>query len=94
MEHNKDRLTIIRECLLTLDPSILNLKDESHHHAGHPGAKSGGGHYILYIVSPKFQGQSMVQRHRLIYDALGDLMKSEIHALSITAKTPEEESAQ
>jgi BolA protein len=59
-------------------------------HAGHEGAKSGGGHYRLRIVSPFFTGKSTVARHRLVYDALGDLMRHKIHALSIKSLTPEE----
>jgi BolA protein len=59
-------------------------------HAGHEGARGGGGHYALTIVSPKFDGQSTVARHRMIYVALGELMQREIHALSIRAFAPGE----
>jgi BolA protein len=71
----------------TLNPISLELIDDSHMHAGH-GAK--GGHYTVKIVAEAFAGKSMIQRHRLVYDALAELMSSEIHALSIHASTPAE----
>ncbi|MGB5718719.1 MAG: BolA family protein [Gammaproteobacteria bacterium] len=64
--------------------------DESARHAGHAGAASGGGHFIVNIVSPAFEDKTLIQRHRLVYDAVGDIMHSEIHALSIQARTPQE----
>jgi BolA protein len=70
-------------------PTRLELIDESHKHAGHAGAK-GGGHYIVHIVSDAFTGKSTIQRHRMVYDAMGDLMNTEVHALSIKAATPTE----
>lgn len=73
-----------------LQPSALDIDDESHLHAGHAGAATGRGHFRLRIVSTAFAGLSPVQRHRRIYEALGGLMQTDIHALSITAKTPEE----
>lgn len=73
-----------------LAPESLELADNSYAHAGHAGAQSGGGHYHVRIVSSAFDGKSMVQRHQLIYNALGDLMKHEIHALGIEAFTPTE----
>ncbi|MEE9447975.1 MAG: BolA family protein [Arenicellales bacterium] len=73
-----------------LNVESLDLIDESHKHAGHAGAKSGGGHFDLTIVSAAFEGVNTLGRHRLIYDALADMMQSEIHALSIKAFTPEE----
>ena len=66
-----------------LDPTEITITDDSQHHIGHAGAKSGGGHFSLHIAAPAFEGKSLVQCHRLIYDALGDLMKTHIHALSI-----------
>lgn len=67
-----------------LSPERLEIVDESMAHAGHAGAmQSGGGHYHVTIVSRAFEGKSLVQRHQLVYRALGELMKSEIHALSI-----------
>jgi BolA protein len=71
-------------------PLRLEVVDESAQHAGHAGARSGGGHYALTIVSQRFAGLNPVQRHRLIYEALGDAMRQEIHALSIRAYAPEE----
>ena len=76
--------------LAVLDPTILEIIDESHKHAGHAGARDGGGHYVLNIVSAKFAGNNTVARHRMIYSALGELMKREIHALTIRAHTPDE----
>ena len=85
------RATMIRERLTRkLQPVKLEIIDESAKHAGHAGAASGGGHFIVNIVSPAFENKTLIQRHRLVYDAVGDIMHSEIHALSIQAKTPQE----
>lgn len=73
-----------------LAPTQLELEDESALHAGHPGAASGGGHYRLRIVSSRFEGLKLVMRHRLVYDAVHDMMRTEIHALAITALAPSE----
>lgn len=73
-----------------LDPVAIEIEDDSARHAGHAGAKSGGGHYNLDIISDAFDGKNTVARHRMIYAALGDMMKGEIHALAIRAKTAEE----
>lgn len=81
---------VLRERLAGLDPLRLELIDDSAKHAGHAGARSGGGHYRLLIVSAGFAGKSTLIRHRLIYEALGELMRSRIHALSIQSLTPEE----
>ncbi|MCF8149158.1 MAG: BolA family transcriptional regulator [Burkholderiaceae bacterium] len=80
----------MRTQLAVLDPVSIEIIDDSARHAGHAGAKSGGGHFRLHIVSPRFAGFKTMARHRLVYDALGPLMKREIHALSITARTQEE----
>jgi BolA protein len=80
----------IREQLAALEPLVIDIADDSALHAGHAGARSGGGHYRMTIVSSQFTGKATMARHRLVYHALGTLMKHEIHALSITAKTPEE----
>ena len=85
-----DLETILRHRLASLDPLQLELIDDSALHAGHAGARSGGGHYRLFIVSSAFSGKPTAARHRLIYDALGELMRSKIHALSIRSLTPEE----
>jgi BolA protein len=76
-----------------LAPVVLDLVDESHLHAGHAGAASGGSHYRLTIVAPAFAGLSLVRRHRLVYDSVHLMMQHEIHALAITALTPEEQAA-
>jgi BolA protein len=73
-----------------LYPEKLEIIDNSAAHAGHAGNR-GGGHYHVTIVSPLFEGKSLVQRHQLVYRALGDLMKQQIHALGINALTPSEE---
>lgn len=87
-----ERVAMIEEKLTAaLSPSQLDIQDDSAKHAGHEGAKSGGGHFIVNIISDAFAGKSLIQRHRMVYDAIGaDAMQSEIHALSITAKTPDE----
>jgi len=69
-----------------LAPVELEIIDETARHAGHAGAASGGGHYILHIVADAFAGKSLIQRHRLVFDAVGDMMHADIHALSIQAK--------
>ncbi len=73
-----------------LKPESIEIIDQSHLHAGHEGAKSGGAHYDLIIVSDCFRGQNTVARHRAIYAALRQEMGTDIHALSIKAFTPEE----
>ena len=81
----------IRERLAALEPVNLELVDESAQHAGHAGAQPGGNtHWRLTIVSPRFAGQPTLARHRMIYQALGELMQDPIHALAITARAPEE----
>lgn len=80
----------MRASLAALEPVAIEIIDDSAKHAGHAGAKGGGGHFRLAIVSPRFTGCGTMERHRLVYDALGPLMKREIHALSITARTPAE----
>ena len=83
-------LELIRQKLAVLDPEKVEILDESARHARHEGAKSGGGHYFLTIVSPRFSGLSAMARHRLVYAALGEMMRKDIHALSVKAYTPEE----
>lgn len=86
-----DRVQQIEERLrAALHPQRLEIKDESAKHAGHAGARDGGGHYDLTIVCAEFTGKSLLQRHRLVYDALGENMRKDIHALSIRALTPDE----
>lgn len=80
---------LLRERLAPLAPERLDIRDDSAKHAGHAGAKEGG-HYAVTIVSARFAGLATMQRHRLVYDAIGDLMRQGIHALSISAKAPDE----
>ena len=81
----------IRQRLASLQPVSIDLVDESEQHHGHAGWHEGGGtHWRLAIVSPRFAGQSAVARHRMVYQAIGELMQNPIHALAITAQTPEE----
>jgi BolA protein len=78
--------TLRRE--LAADP--VDVVDESHLHAGHAGARAGGGHFRALVVSARFEGQSAVERQRMVYAALADLMGREIHALSLATLTPEQ----
>ncbi len=81
----------MRERLAVLRPVALDLRDESAQHAGHAGSRpSGGSHWQVRIVSEAFRGASAVARHRMVYEALGDLMKRDIHALRIEAFAPEQ----
>lgn len=85
-----NRVEAIREKLTTaFEPLKLDIVDESHKHAGHASA-GGAGHFAVHLVSGNFAGKSPIERHRMVYTAVGDLMHSEIHALSIRAETPEE----
>lgn len=85
-----DFADLLRARLAPLAPLRIELIDDSAKHAGHAGARSGGGHYRLLIVSTQFTGKSTLARHRLVYAALGELMHSRIHALSIESLTPDE----
>ncbi len=85
-----DTIEAMKQRLALLAPEHIEIADESALHAGHAGARAGGGHYQLTLISPSFSGQSQVARHRSIYQALGDLMSTRVHALSITALAPEE----
>lgn len=80
----------IEQRLAALQPDKFELSDDSALHAGHEGAKSGGGHYSLTIVSAQFSGKNTLARHRLIYATLGPMMQQQIHALAIRAYAPEE----
>lgn len=80
----------IRERLAALQPVTLEIQDESAQHAGHAGSRpEGGTHWQVQIVSEAFRGKSAVARHRMVYEALGDLMHRDIHALRIEASAPE-----
>jgi len=80
----------IERRLAGLEPDLLEIYDDSAEHAGHAGAQGGGGHYQVLIVSRRFLGQSRVTRHRMVYEALSGMMQQQIHAVAITALTPEE----
>jgi BolA protein len=71
-------------------PAELDIEDESHKHRGHAGAADGRGHFRVHIVAEAFAGKPSVQRHRMVYAALGDQMQTDIHALAIRAETPAE----
>jgi len=86
-----NRVELIRKCLEeTLNPTELEIVDDSHLHAGHSG-HGGAGHFQVHIVSEKFNGLAALARHRLVYSALENMMQTEIHALSIKAETPNED---
>ncbi len=85
---NSERISTMKQKLEEhLSPSELIIEDESHHHAGHAGAREGKGHFRIKICSAKFQGLRILQQHRLVYDALGEMMQNDIHALSIQASS-------
>ena len=77
-----------------LEAVHCEVTDESHLHAGHPGAASGGGHFRALIVSPRFEGLSRVSAQRLVYQALADEMQGDIHALAMTTLSPAQWEAQ
>jgi len=84
-----NRVDRIREALQqALDPELLEVKDDSHRHAGHEGARYGRGHFKVHVVSAAFEGKLPLARHRAVYAALGTMMETDIHALSIRAETP------
>ena len=85
-----DVVTRIEQSLAALEPDLIEIYDESGEHVGHAGARDGGGHYQLLIVSKQFDGKNAVARHRLVYQALAAMMQREIHALAINALTPAE----
>lgn len=85
------RVERIRAALeAALAPASLDIIDESHKHAGHEGARDGRGHFKVLVTSAAFEGLNPIARHRAVYEALGDLMLTDIHALSMTARTPAE----
>jgi BolA family transcriptional regulator, general stress-responsive regulator len=84
------RVERLRRRLEALEPTRLEVVDDSHHHAGHAGAADGRGHFSVLVVSKRFAGLRQLQRHRLVYEAVGDLMVTDIHALSIHALAPGE----
>lgn len=91
MSINQQRIGLFRDDLQrAFTIAHLEIEDESHLHAGHAGAASGGGHFKVTIVAPEFKGLNLVARHRAIYDALKAHIPSEIHALTISALSPDE----
>jgi len=87
-----DRIEAIRQRIVRqLSPEQVDIQDESSLHRGHAGAAAGGGHFRIRIISASFVNQSLLERHRMVYQAVNDLMPAEIHALSIQALTPEEQ---
>ena len=85
------RVGKIRTALVAaLAPETLEVRDDSHRHAGHAGAQDGRGHFHVEIVSDAFVGLTPLARHRAVYAAMGELMRTDIHALSIVARTPAE----
>ena len=88
---NPQRVERIRALLTeALAPQSLDVADDSHKHAGHAGARGGQGHFGVDIVSSAFAGKLPLARHRLVYAALGEMMQTDIHALAIRARTPDE----
>jgi len=91
MNINQQRMLAFDEDLRkAFQTKSLKIEDESHLHAGHAGAASGGGHFRLEIVAPEFKGLSLVARHRAVYGALNRHIPKEIHALTIVALAPDE----
>ena len=91
MDPNINRAGVIRDKLQQrFAPLELAVRDDSAQHAGHAGARDGRGHFAVRVVSKDFADHNRVERHRMVYGALGELMQTDIHALRITALTPEE----
>jgi BolA protein len=86
----KTRVERLAERLQALEPDQLEVTDDSRHHAGHAGAADGRGHFSVLVVSKRFAGMNTVRRHRLVYEIVGDMMTTDIHALSIQALAPGE----
>lgn len=94
MSDAASRAERIRAALAAAFPGAsIDLGDESHLHRGHVGAREGKGHFRLVLTAPEFDGQSLLQRHRTVYAALGSLMDTDIHAVAIDAKSPRERDA-
>lgn len=88
---NISRMDRMRQLLAqAIAPQVIEIRDDSHLHIGHEGARGGAGHYHVRIVAAQFAGRSRVQRHQVVYAALAPLMHAEIHALGIDALTPDE----
>jgi len=88
---NGERIAQMRSRLdAAFSPDLLEIVDDSHKHAGHAGAKDGRGHFVVRIVSARFEGVKPLARHRMVYAALGPLLQTDIHALSLEALSPTE----
>ena len=86
-----DRVSLIRQRLAdAFSPELLEVDDESHLHVGHAGARDGRGHFRVTLVAPAFEGRARIERHRMVFAALGSLMESDIHALAVHAHAPGE----
>jgi BolA protein len=91
MMSQSERIVRMRERLTDkLLPLQLDISDDSHLHAGHAGARGGAGHFTVHVVAQAFADKTLIERHRMIYDLLQDMMHTEIHALSIQARSPDE----
>lgn len=84
------KIDTMRSRLAALAPSVLDIRDDSHQHLGHAGFRDDGSHFSMSIVSSQFEGKNPIARHRMVYAALGEMMKEDIHAMNIDAKTPAE----
>ncbi len=90
MSEGTSRVERIRTRLTeAFSPTTLDIIDESHKHKGHAGARDGRGHFRVTIVSSRFAGRTPIERHRMVFQALEDLLKTEIHALNINARSSE-----
>ncbi len=85
----QERIDRIRAYLIAeFSPEKLEIRDDSHLHEGHAGAREGKGHFYVHIVSERFENIKPIERHRVVYQALGDMLETDIHALSVTASVP------
>ncbi len=90
MNNQQRKREVQKRLQAALKPTALEIIDESHKHAGHAGSREGKAHFDVRITSPLFEGKNTLQRHRMVYDALGELMQDHIHALAIQARAPGE----
>lgn len=90
MNERVDRIRTLLEHAFA--PIQLEIEDESHLHEGHAGAKSGKGHFAVRIVSSQFRNARPLERHRMVFAALGDMMHTDIHALRVNAQVPQNDS--
>jgi BolA protein len=90
MNPQQRRAEICRRLTAAFDPETLGVEDESHLHEGHEGARDGRGHFRVLIISKAFENKTLIDRHRMVYQAVGSLMQTDIHALAIDAWAPDE----